>query len=281
MSSLPTYTPEENLRRIKIQKIKFVVVEGIDDVPIYESFISSIEQSTDEFDVIFAGGKINIRNYIKNHNPKNAIFIIDKDFNDIEIESDKLVSLNRYSIENYFICEDVICHALQFVLNCKYSDIRRAFSLTEFMDEIGNAVTDLIKVIYYYQKNKIAKNIDEQAPSWSNTFICETNNWKLCRDKIQALIIELTQNNFTIEQARTFFDADFQSNGHVSYDFPGKMLKTSLQRYIRNEISKIKPSAKGKFRDVEDMRLQLSAAMRFSQELKDLLLPVISFVKLS
>lgn len=281
MNQIPSYTPEENLRRIKIQKIKFVVVEGSDDVPIYESCLTSLAPESADYDVIFSGGKINIKNFIQENNPENAIFIIDKDFHDIEIEHERLISLRRYSIENYFICEDVICHALQFALNCKFSDIKNVFSLEQFMNEVSNAVSDLIKVIFYYQKNELSKTFTGEAPKWSDEFLCDNSNWTLCRDKINFLISKLTSDKFTIDDANTFFASQFNTSGNIAHDFPGKMLKTSLQRYIRNEILRIKPAAKGKFRDPEDMRVQLSAAMQFSPELKDLLQPVIEFIQIN
>ena len=43
MSSIPIYTPSENITRVEMEHaIKFVVVEGSDDVPTYESVLIQV-----------------------------------------------------------------------------------------------------------------------------------------------------------------------------------------------------------------------------------------------
>lgn len=104
MSGMPRYNCDENFRRIKRQKtLKFVVVEGVDDVPIYESVLSYLSKDGVEYDVIHSEGKKNIKKF-HDENPslKNCIYIADKDFDDTRLPMDNVVFLNRYSIENYF-----------------------------------------------------------------------------------------------------------------------------------------------------------------------------------
>ena len=280
MKNIPAYNADENLRRIKYQKKhKFIVVEGSDDVPIYESCLHYLT-SNKEYDVIFSGGKTKIRTFLESNKHTNAMFIIDKDFNDIGISDHRLISLLRYSIENYFICKEVIAHNLQFIFGCNRKDINEAFSLDEFINVTNNDIATLIKVIFYYQRviTPQLKDSNEECIAWSDYFICQDKNWRLCQQKILKLIDDLTADKFTITEASVYFEANFSSCGIITFDFPGKLLKHSLQRFIRNEIISIKPDANGKFNSVEDMRILLSSSMHQSPALREVLIPVVQFV---
>lgn len=280
MTSIRKYSGEENLRRIRMQKtLTFIIVEGSDDVPIYESCISSMLPGCSNYDVVFSGGKTAIKNYLLSHNTKNAIFVIDRDFQDLNIADERVVSLDRYSIENYFICEEVIGYTLQFALGCKFKDALEAFSLDDYVDSITNALEILIKVIFYYQR-QVAPNLqDEARPSWSDAFLCENKSWHLCNQKIQALIDELTPTEESLAAAEDYYEKNFALGGSIIENFPGKMLKDSLHRYIKSKVLEIRPNAKGKYTDAETTRTQLSAAMYRSKHLIRILTPVSEFVK--
>lgn len=280
MPKIPTYNSEENLRRIKMQKkLSFVVVEGADDVPIYESCLSSMSPDCNQYDIVFAGGKTAIRKFLLSNTTDNAIFIIDRDFYDIGISDMRIVSLDRYSIENYFICEEVISRSLQFILGCKFQDALEAFNLDEFISEVSEALGLLIKVIFYYQREIAPHSTGEERPAWSDFFLCENASWRLCADRIQELIDVLLPTQELIRAAEEYYDANFSLTGSVIHNFPGKMLKHSLQRYIRHKISELRPSARGKFGDVETARVLLSSSMHRSTSMISVLQPVVSFIR--
>lgn len=279
MSAIPKYNGIENLRRIKMQKgTTFVVVEGVDDVPIYESCLSHMAQDCQKYDIVFTDGKSAIREYVKAHKSQNAIFIIDRDFQDIGVEDPRLIILDRYSIENYFICSQVISHSLKFALNCKFQDAYDAFNLDEFIGAITVATEKLIKAIYYYQKVH-SKTLDGDRPAWSDTFLCENSSWHLCSNKTEQLINALLPTTELQEAAEFYFQENFDLPGSAVENFPGKMLKTSLQRYIRQQVINIRPAARGKYSDVETTRELLSAVIHRSDDMARVLWPVVEFIR--
>jgi hypothetical protein len=280
MADIPKYSSEENLRRIKMQKsLSFVIVEGGDDVPIYESCLSSMVPECERYDIVFAGGKVAIRRFLLQNKTANAIFVVDRDFNDIGLADGRIVSLDRYSIENYFICEEVISYSLQFVFGCKFKDALEAFSLDEFVVDVSEALELLIKTIFYYQRVIAPQHAGGERPAWSDYFLCENASWRLCRVKIQELIDILLPEQSLIILAEEYYEANFSLAGSVVENFPGKMLKHSLQRYIKQKIVELKPGAKGKFGDVETARVMLSASMHRSSNMARVLGPVVNFLK--
>lgn len=279
MSSIPSYNIEENFRRISRQKrLSFVVVEGADDVPIYESCLASALPDTAQYDVIYSGGKTAIREYLVSKNSSNVVFIIDRDFDDLGVDDSRVVSLDRYSIENYFICEEVVGHSLQFALSCKLKDALEIFSLDEFKLSISRSLETLIKVIFYYQRVISPQRVGQVRPSWSDAFLCENGSWHLCSDQIQKLIDELLPEPELVGEAEEYYDQNFTLDGSVVENFPGKILKHSLQRYIRHKVIEIKPGAKGKYNDVETTRTLLSSVMHRSRPMARVLGPVVEFV---
>lgn len=280
MPAIPSYNIEENFRRINRQKsLSFVVVEGVDDVPIYESCLASALTDTSRYDVIYSGGKTAIRDYLVSKKSSNVIFIIDRDFNDIGVTDPRVVSLDRYSIENYFICEDVIGHSLQFALSCKLKDALDIFSLDEFRSSISSSLETLIKVIFFYQKVISPQQAGQERPSWSDAFLCENGSWRLCAEQVQKLINDLLPEPEMVNMAKRYYDENFNLDGSIVENFPGKILKHSLQRYIRHKVMEIKPGAKGKYNDVETTRALLSSVMHRSRPMARVLGPVVEFVR--
>jgi hypothetical protein len=280
MPEIPKYSSEENLRRIRMQKkLTFVIVEGSDDVPIYESCLNAMVPECSQYDIVFAGGKTPIRSFLQSNATANAIFIIDRDFNDIGLLDERIISLEKYSIENYFICEEVISYCLQFVLGCKFKDALDAFSLEEYVAEVSESLELLIKAIFYYQRELAQQGAGDERFAWSEHFLCENASWRLCRAKIQELVTLLLPTPELIQLAEDYYDENFSLSGSVVDNFPGKMLKHSLQRYIRQKIIELKPGAKGKFGDVETARVMLSAAMHRSSQMARVLNPVVDFLR--
>lgn len=278
MGAIRTYNGEENLRRIRMQKsTTFVVVEGADDVPIYESCLNHIAHDCQKYDVISADGKSAIRDYLRDHASANAIFIIDRDFQDLDSDDDRLVSLDRYSIENYFICSQVISHSLKFALRCKFQDAFNAFDLDEFINSTSQSTEKLIKAIYYHQK--VLSGQDGERQSWSDAFLCENNSWTLCSTKIDQLVNSILPTPEEKAAADIYYQENFNLPGTIIDIFPGKMLRHSLQRYIRQQVQVIRPSARGKYADVETTRELLSSVIHKSDHIVRVLAPVAHFIR--
>ncbi|MGF1874893.1 DUF4435 domain-containing protein [Photobacterium frigidiphilum] len=279
MATFTSYTPEENFRRVKRQKsLRFVVVEGVDDVPIYDSFLNVMTNNEVDFDIFHAEGKVKIKNFLTENNNANIACIVDKDFHDIELEDNRLIELDRYSIENYFICEDVISASLQFVLKCTFTQAKGVFSLEQFTNELSATLEDFLKSIFYYQTYLVPNMTEEASISWSDKFICKDRDWHVCQVHIRSVIDELIPDNVTKREIDDYFTANFNSSGSITHDFPGKMLKTSLQRYIKNSILDINPAIKGKFGNIEIMKEALASVMYRSPSLKAVLEPVVLFL---
>jgi hypothetical protein len=278
MTTVRTFSAEENMRRLKMQKrLTFVVVEGSDDVPLYESCLMMELRGVD-FDVIYSGGKKPIEEFLAQHKSSNAIFIVDRDFDDFSTLDSRVVALDRYSIENYFICEEVISHSLKFAISCRLQDAVEAFDLTEFIEKTTRSIEMLVKVLFYYQRHAVHQIDSEEKQSWSDVFLCENNSWELSSGQISSLINRLAPTPQDIASAEKYFEENFQHKEVLIDAFPGKMLKTSLQRYIRQQVIKIKPGAKGKYNSVEDTRALLSSVLHHSSSLNRALRSVVEFL---
>lgn len=283
MSGIPTYDIEENLRRIDMQRsLKFIVVEGSDDVPIYENIVSSVTENEVDFEIIHSGGKPRIKRFlIENPNIKNCIFIIDRDFDVLDHECDKLVYLERYSIENFYFCEDVLKSVVAMSVKVKLDDVKDIFNMGEFIEHSTPILLKLFHAVYYYQKVE-AERLNQEgidAESWSDTFICKDDNWRVCSLKVQALISRLYPNGYDEVVAKKYYEKQYISSGNVISDFPGKMLKVALQRYLKDSVIKLNPKLGSKFSNTDVTCTLLTSNLHRSRNLKRNLNPVYEFLK--
>lgn len=277
MGSIRQYTPEENFRRIRRQRaLKFIVVEGTDDVPIYESCLETITDSKN-YDVVHSGGKRAIKDFIESHSTNNAVFIVDKDFNDIDLGDERLFQLDRYSIENYFICEDIISRTLKLVLNCKLSDSENVFDLDDFKQSISAPAMPLLKVIFYYQRN-IVPNIEGKQFSWRNLFLCQNEHWELCPERIQDAIHSMLGDGTSDDDITNYYDTNFSNSDELLHDFPGKLLKTPIYRYLRSCVNAVKPNATSRIGNEKNLFILMAANIQHSKPLRKLLQPVAEFI---
>ncbi|MCL8167738.1 DUF4435 domain-containing protein [Enterobacter kobei] len=283
MTGIPRYSAEENLRRISRQKrLKFIVVEGAHDMPIYDYVIRCITEDSADFDVIYAGGKVAIQEFLSaNNNLTNCLFIVDKDFDDVYLEYENLVYLERYSIENYFFCNEVIASALAISLKCKVSDIKKLISISDFDDKNKNVLLKLLKAIVFYQRVIIpARQIGSFTPTWSDAFICNTEGWEVCPQRADSLINQLIPEGISQDDIDECFASCFTEDFDMIKTFPGKMLKTSLHRFIRTKIQSIgNKSLNTKFANFDTAYELLTAHLHKSPDLKNILLPVKNFVE--
>lgn len=283
MAGIPTYDIEENLRRIDMQRsLKFIVVEGSDDVPIYENIISSSVNDSIDFEIIHSGGKPRIRSFL-NESPDvtNCIFIIDRDFDFLECENTNLVFLERYSIENFYFCEDVLKAVVAMSIRVKLDVALDILDMADFNSYSTPILLKLFYAIYFYQKVEVDRlsNLGAEAQSWSDTFICKDDNWQICPDKVNALICKLYPNGYIERDAIEYYNEQYSSSGNVISDFPGKMLKVTLQRYIKNSVIKINPKLGSKFSNTDVTCTLLMSSLHRSKVLQENLAPVYSFLQ--
>lgn len=280
MSSIPIYTPSENITRVEMEHaIKFVVVEGSDDVPTYESVLNTNLKDANSFDwdVIHVGGKTNIKKLIEEVDSENYICIADKDF-DPSLNYDNLLTLNRYSIENFYICEEAISAALAIALKAKYKDVIQIFSLREFFNEVETGAKKLLLAIYYHHHN-IAPSQQDRRISWSDK--CLNRNppeWGICPKKVDNLIAELIPSNIGEDEMLTFFENSFNSTGVVAFDLPGKMLRVLLQRYVYN-FYKLRKKGGAQFKSPDSFSATISGVLNRSGNFVEFITPIIEFLQ--
>lgn len=280
MSNFPCYTPEENVTRVQMESgVNFVVVEGVDDAPIYESVLHSILPDADiqTWDVVHLGGKNNIKDLIKQCYANNYICIVDKDF-DEKLDTSNIVNLTRYSIENFLICEEAISAALAISLKKKYQDVLSSFDLSEFYHEVEEGAKQLLVALFYYQR-VIGPTTTEERQSWSDSVIhLHPPTWGLCTDSIDCLIKKLIPPDIDKNHMNLFFENNFESSGIVAYDLPGKMLKVLLQRYVSKYYGKIKRGGM-QFNSPDSCMATIASQLNRSSNFVQLMEPVLKFLR--
>lgn len=281
MEGIPKYTAEENIIRIMMEKsVNFVVVEGVNDTPIYESVIETILPDDDIgfWDVVHLGGKNNIKELINECVNENFICVTDKDF-DLTIHSDKVVNLTRYSIENFFICEDAISTSLAIALKAKKRDIVELFNLDGFFDEVDSAARRLLYALFFYQR-KISPDPSKVRVAWGNSSIHKNPpEWGLCENRINQLIQSLLPNGVSELDAKAYFEDNFQSSGVTAYDLPGKMLRVLLQIYISKFYKVYKKKGGIQFNTVDSCMESIVACLNHSKAFVEQIQPVLKFLR--
>lgn len=281
MEGIPKYTAEENVTRIMMEKsVSFVVVEGVNDTPIYESVIQTIlpEEDIGFWDVVHVDGKNNIKALIDECSGSNYICVADKDF-DLAIESDRVINLTRYSIENFLICEEAISASLAISLKAKQRDVIKLFNLEVFFDEVDNAARRLLYALFYYQRN-ISPNPNEDKVAWSGISIHRNPpEWGLCLNKIDQLIQLLLPSEISELDAKTYFEDNFQTSGVTAYDLPGKMLRVLLQRYISKFYKDRKNKGGIQFNSPDSCMESIVACLNHSKPFVEQINPVLNFLR--
>lgn len=250
MSGIPTFSPEENITRVQMEKdVLFVVVEGTGDTPIYESVINSmLPLETRELrDVVHVGGKSNIKTLVAECGGSNYICIADKDFDD-PINSSKVVNLSRYSIENFLICEEAISAALAISLKASFNHVFNEFDLTGFLSEVEEKGKKLLQALFYYHR-EVSPQYGTEKVAWSTHRIHKNPpDWGLCDEKIENLVDALIPDQVTTEYVEQYYHENFNQKGAVAHDLPGKMLKVLLQQYVGKFYRKHKAKGGNQFR---------------------------------
>lgn len=139
----------------------------------------------------------------------------------------------------------------------------------------------LFYAIYFYQKVEVDRlfNLGVDAESWSDTFICKDDSWQICPNKVNALICKLYPNGYIERDAIEYYNVQYVSSGNVISDFPGKMLKVALQRYIKDSVIKLNPKLGSKFSNTDVTCTLLMSSLHRSKVLQENLSPVYNFLQ--
>lgn len=282
MSRAISYTPRENLLRMKMQKKKlFVVVEGEDDIPIYEIALRSImidKNISTEFEIIHGGGKGTINEFIPSYSGDNfkVIFDLDFDYND-KVSDNRVHYLGMYSIENYFYNKLVISFLLANVMKKRVDDVKKWLDLTDWYSEINSQCLLMLKYIYYYQKHH---NGDRKK--WSNVFVVRSNScWKIDPTKISTVINNI-KRDIAVSDAvvEEYFKRDFPAFDCVSKVFPGKIVFVSFYRYIKLFVElSYKGIFGSNFSNDSALKNSISALLKFNPEFRKSISPIVMFLE--
>jgi len=279
MSNFPSYTEEENITRIRMEKnVIFVVVEGIDDIPIYECTLNSLlpPEVKNIWDIVHVGGKTNIKTLIQECSNSNYICVADKDF-DEKIQDERVVLLSRYSIENFLICEEAISAALSISLQKKINDVKEKFSLSDFYGEIEANAVNLLKSLFYYQR-VISPGIEGEKPSWSDQSIhAHPPKWGICPASVNSLIAQLIPADVTSDMIDRYYEEHFESSGNISHDLPGKMLKVVLQRYVQNFYKTFKKGG-SPYSSPDSFASSIIGVLNKSTDFVNQIRPIVNFI---
>lgn len=232
MTSL-AYTPDENILRIKMDKnTKYVVLEGVDDIPKYENALKHVDFNFD-FQPIALGCKNNVLKLLDKTTNNNFVAIVDFDFGDHSLRSDsRLLSLTRYSIENYVISNPVLNSLIGSLTSSSSKDIPSWFSIDEWITHVHSKLSSLIKTLHYYQTKVLTDRI-----SWGASDLTVNGHWQFCDEKINRLVNRLFQQNVPHEELINHPDYSNINEQELTKRFPGKLLIKSLYFFLKAKFT--------------------------------------------
>jgi len=280
MLELLSFTADENLTRIIIDAdTKYILVEGEDDVPIYDNImISNRDVISCDYVVVHGGGKDIIKEFICTSRPSNVFAIFDRDFDyEFRIDFEKYIILEKYSIENYMFDLNVLTSCLSLALKKRVADIKESFNYDKWVGCLKDKLTKMLIILYYYQKK-----YDGIRDEWSSLFILDGggHNWEPSSTIIDGFISELLRRtSINIASAIRYFKRSSINIDHIDHYFPGKMLFESFYRYsyvYAESVSKKK--FKANYTNSESYKNSLSLCLRNSEALNAKLQPVFNFL---
>jgi hypothetical protein len=271
------YSPEENRRRILMDKhTKYVVVEGEEDIPKYESFIRSLSVNAN-FVPLFIGGKEGIKSLISSNKNTNFMAIADRDFNEDTMPQDaRLIIISRYSIENFIFCPNVLNPLIANLTHDSEINIANWFNLEDWKANLTEKLGFLLKALYYYQTT-----VTTNRKSWSTLEFLNNNCWSVSEVKTDGIIKNLYDNSVpeeNIESVEKF--GEINNDVMIKY-FPGKLLLLSLYRFIKAKFTeKFNDSSKltKRIGNQSSLVLSASAYLHRQNDLRDELSAVLEFV---
>lgn len=178
--SIFTYEPDELLIEAKMSGTAIIIVEGIDDIPIYEDLINSLNNKNIE---VYASENLSISNHtrgcqgvvkaLENINEfaynmdieKYILGIIDKDVKEFRGETlciKGLFILDYYSIESHFVVSDNISYVINQVTNASKS---LSETINKQINLFNNIVTDMMDDLFYISLDALKNSCDKDYVS--------------------------------------------------------------------------------------------------------------------
>jgi hypothetical protein len=279
MHSIPQFTAEENLNRILMDKnTNYLLVEGAFDMPIYSEVIDLLidkHNLSGRPITVFGGGKSKIRTWLNNESPENVAVVLDRDFDDPELElsSDIITPLERYSIENYFFDKDVVVPLISLLLTRSSEDVEKLVSVELLKEHWAIKLNDLLPVIFYYQKVFLG-----DKDRWSNIFINrEQGDWHLSEEKIEIIKLRLLADmEVDYETCKASFDEVFNTGWCPIVNFPGKILFESFRRYLKEICNDIRHGSYGSITNSKALVVNLASRLIRNREFEAILLKAIA-----
>lgn len=273
------YTAEENLRRIAMDSItKYVLVEGEDDVPLYDNSLQNLlKKDKCDYVILHGGGKSSIIDFIDMNEIKNTFIIFDRDFDyDFSCKHKDHIILDKYSIENYLFDVDVIAPCLAIVLKERIAEIERTFPLTKWVSDINTKLKNLFTLLFYYQK-KYKGNKE----GWNKLFLLDygSDKWELSTTIIKSAIHKiLSTTAIKMNTARKYLSRKKVNIDKVNDLFPGKMIFESFYRFSFVYSEQIKERRfKGNYTNSDAYKNAISLSLSKSSSYVSKMQPVVAF----
>ncbi|WP_299793120.1 DUF4435 domain-containing protein [uncultured Shewanella sp.] len=283
MGNRPIFTYQEKLRSIRRRPgTKFVIVEGVDDVPAFcSTFRAAVgPASAQHWEVFQAEGKRGVCDFLRSYQGSNVRYIVDKDFDDIDLQDERLIILGRYSIENYYICQDILSCSLSVPLKQDPTLVKDDLQVNHFLEEVDKEGARLLKACFYYHR-VVAPEINGEKPSWTDDDIYikqDANSWGLCRASIDNIINKLLPGLEDWEEVNNYFNQSFNSSGQTAFDLPGKMLKEPLRRFAKEYYRSKKRKGGTQFNTLDGFLGVVVANLPVSKDFREKIDPVIDFL---
>jgi hypothetical protein len=281
MKKILQYTGEENLLRIKMQRnTKFILVEGEDDIPTYETIFNShvIEQNLAvDYEIVYGGGKSKINSFAQSYGKNNFRAILDLDFDyHNKINDYRLKYLEAYSIENYYFNRIVLSYIIANIIKSSMRDVLPKLDITEWHTHINMECFDCLKHIYFYQKS-----YNEDKTKWSSLYICgDSGCWEIDKLKINRIVDKIKgETGVSDQEIDDFFNSTFPTYDKIAKVFPGKMLFTSFYRYVKQYMEKSYSGVFGaNFTNDKAFKNASTSYLKFNTECRRILLPVFNYL---
>lgn len=280
MSEGISYTAKENLMRIQMEKnTKFILVEGVTDIAIYESFLRgwmSSHEIDSDFEVVDGGGKESILEFLNDTSIENLKSILDMDFDkNKEFNDVRVVVLDKYSIENYVISSDCIIPVIAVVMNESETSIRTWFNLEPWEEHCYSVCSLLLMSLVYHQAH-----ISENREAWGKSvLVMDGRRWEISESKVSKLIKKIMPVDVTKNDVITYFPfRPLTKNKFVSL-FPGKLSLKSVYQYVKKEINDRSKVKIGRYFNNEQSFTCFSAAFLVrDKEFTKIMKPVLNFL---
>ena len=179
------------------------------------------------------GGKPNILSWLESKRAVNIKVVLDSDFDDLQVEltDRRIISLDVYSIENYYFSSEVIAPLFAHLTQSTIEEVERWMNLESMTINWSGNLEELLATLYYYQKQ-----YGGEKSGWGDRDIIKNrDNWEVCPRKVQKLTNDLLEQMEGVELVTCvdFFNLQFPYIECLSKSFPGKLLKKSLYRYLK------------------------------------------------